>query len=242
MTMLLRSPYPESSAPAGVSAFVKTVAALTNTTSGSSQVVTLGAGISVPAGNTIFLGIGGGTSGSTIQVTGITDSKGNTYELSVVSAGVNTPLTLARAYITNALAPGDTITITYNTLMPNDYIIINEFSGVANAAVDKTASAFATSTTPNSGNTATTVHANELLIGLLQTNWGDGETPSDIFTPATVTPAWTKIGFVGLPSVIGRGLLMCYRYVSATGAYNLSGSISSSRQWRATIGTFQVPP
>jgi hypothetical protein len=214
--------------------YIKQVATHTLGSNTTSAILTLGGGISVPVGNTLCL-VAGGAGTISRSVSSIVDSKGNTYELSLNSAGNTTPLCLAKAYITNALAPGDTITVTWSGTMATSMVSVHEFSGVTNVTVDKTATATATNTSPASAATATTTQADELLWGAVQVTWGV-TTAVDDFTAAAGIELPTLLVATGSNQ---RALHPVYRIVSATGAYTTSGTLVTSNQWRASIATYK---
>lgn len=114
------------------------------------------------------------------------------------------------------------------------YFIL-EFTGAElSAALDKTAvahNAAVVDSTPDSGNTATTAQADEILVGFIGTqnsinyssNWQNG---------------FTSVGFqVGT----SRGLTPAYKIVSATGAYAAQASANGTDgEWIAAIATFKA--
>src|SRR5262249_35398794 len=109
------------------------------------------------------------------------DSRGNTYSVDVQAASNNKIRTvILSAHNITGLVAGDTITVTHPSTAKRA-LSANEFSGLAKAAtLDKTAGAGANNTTtPDSGPTATTAQAAELLIGSIGV---DGPS-TDTFTP-----------------------------------------------------------
>src|SRR5439155_445709 len=124
-----------------------------------------------------------------------------------------------------ALAAGGTLRVTYSTASAC-HVSADEFSGLT--GTDRVASAFATSSSFNSGSTATTSQATELLFGVLGEESG-------------VVPSWAT-GWTALPtlSISSDRLSAAYRMVSATGAYAASGTASGT--WMATIVTYTSGP
>jgi hypothetical protein len=68
------------------------------------------------------------------------------------------------AVLTTALVNGDSITVTHPSVV-SKAVTAFDFAGLLNPVVDRTATATGNSTTPSSGATATTLSAEELLIG-----------------------------------------------------------------------------
>lgn len=113
------------------------------------------------------------------------------------------------------------------------YIAITaiEVSGLATAsAFDVDTHANSNSSAFDSGATATTAQADELLFGLV------GAIPPG--TTFTSDAGWTDLGMVG------TGLIpttqFAYKIVSATGGYHYTGARASSGDWHAAIATFKA--
>lgn len=201
----------------------------------TTMVLTLGAGKSVAAGDTVMVtACLRGTAG-TRNLTGVTDSKGNTYtvarsDLAFVNASI------AKAYITTPLVAGDTITLTASGTVNRTVATASVFSGLDNVAVDKTAVGAATSNSPATAATSTTAQADELLIGVTSVNWGN-TTPTDDFTAGS---GYTKLTWIGTGAMVTT--VACfpeYKIVAATGTYVADGTIVTSRAWTAAIATFK---
>ena len=75
---------------------------------------------------------------------------------------------------------------------------VNEFSGLAVAPLDKVASNSGTSASPNSGLTATTTQANELVFGYVQSiAWTpalSGSNPSETYAAPPNSFPYTQVG------------------------------------------------
>jgi hypothetical protein len=110
----------------------------------------------------------------------------------------------------------------------NAYVITN----LAPSALDKTAGAQGTSTSPSSGATATTSRTNEFLWGTIgySTNakvtgtWNDGFTPGGQFT---------RTGAGGISGVEDG-----YKMASSTGAYTAAKAGVDKDAWTAVIATY----
>src|SRR5262249_35340243 len=101
------------------------------------------------AGNFIAVVIRGGLSNS--QVFTVKDSNANTYKQAVQLGSSGAAVTSAIYYAENIKAGANTITVTMTVSGPLRFDLL-EYSGVAvSNSLDVTASATATSTSPNSG-------------------------------------------------------------------------------------------
>jgi hypothetical protein len=202
----------------------------TNSTggTGATAAITVPAG-GVPAGATIFVGA---TSNFT-STTGVTcaDTAGNTYVIDLSRTNDNTCATyLFRSSTGLALNSGDTITVTFNTAGGGTHGKLTEAIYVQNLAsspLDKTASSNGSSTSPNSGNTATTTAGAELIIGVA--GWGSGAS-------ITEDGSYTTDGApVAVSNVSGH---LAHRIVSATGVQNYAPFLGGSSTWSALCATY----
>jgi hypothetical protein len=113
-------------------------------------------------------------------------------------------------------------------------LTINAYSvtGLAPSALDKTSAAKGMSTSPSSGATATTSHANELLWGVIgyATNGKPTGTWSDGFTAGT---QFTNTGGIS-------GVEDGYKTVSAAGAYSAAKAGIDKDAWTAVIATYAI--
>src|SRR5438034_7400392 len=98
-----------SEARAGI-AFVKNIGTATGNNTGTSIMITLAAGVSVGAGDSIIVSFVGPDLSGTYSAT---DSAGNTYSQNASGARAGTVRTVVlSAHNVNALASGNTITVT----------------------------------------------------------------------------------------------------------------------------------
>jgi hypothetical protein len=114
-------------------------------------------------------------------------------------------------------------------------LAINAYSitNLAPSALDKTAAAQGQSTTPSSGATATTSHANELLWGAIgyagnaqaSGTWSDGFTSGAQYSDTG--------GGIG-------GIDDGYKTVSATGTYTAAKTGVDKDYWNALIATYAI--
>src|SRR5439155_12333634 len=123
------------------------------------------------------------------------------------------------------LPVGGTITVSYPTAAQG-YASADEFAGLV--ALDTGAAAFAKSTAYNSGMTAPTSQAGELLFGVVGNESG-------------IAPTWAA-GWSPLPGVaIGSDRLgAAYQVSGAPGQFAASGTISGT--WMAAIATHTGGP
>lgn len=176
-------------------------------------------------GNTIIVWISwSGTS----TLTGVTDSKGNTYTINVQIRNLvssTNSAAIVSAYLTNALVSGDTLTMAGVT--DSHVMQAHEFSGIATApAVDKTVSASSASagTTVNSGATAALTGATDLYAAAIQTGTGP---------LVDTTTGLTNIGD-DFNQYEGR-----YKILAANTAVSYQGTIPSGT-WAAAVATYQA--
>ncbi len=122
-----------------------------------------------------------------------------------------------------ALTAADHLTLTYPTSAEH-HAAVDEFSGVT--AADKSAWATGAASTPfNSGSTATTTTASELVFGVVGAEGG-------------ASPVFAS-GYTALPilAVSSDRLAPAYQIVTHTGTFAASGSTTG--QWMADVVTLR---
>src|SRR5262249_15603542 len=121
---------------------------------------------------------------------GATDTRGNVYTNDAdVQRGTSGSMTGVRevilsARLRTALTAGDLIVVTHPNVVARA-IAVSEFSGLAaTSMIDRTSTGTGNSTTPTSGNTATTQQADELVFGAIgvESNTLESFTPGTTFT------------------------------------------------------------
>ena len=166
-------------------AFVQVNAATPQTNQSSVAVTYTSAQI---AGDTNILAIG--WNNATSNITSVTDSAGNTYQLAVPTAR-GTGVSQAIYYATNikaAAAGTNTVTVTFNTATPFVDIRALEYSGLDPVnPFDVGTSASGTGTSANSG-TVTTTAANALIFGAGITTGGFSAAGTNFTTRIITTP------------------------------------------------------
>ena len=186
---------------------------------------------SVPIGETVFVV---GAKGRDAQaVLRVTDSKGNTYAVDQnkhSSVGSNLGARVASAYVTTALAAGDTITIEYEGAVAysNRWGAAYEFSGLAAGGIDASATAAGYGTQMTSGTTAATLQDVKLVFGLFNI-----QSSASGFVPAAGFTALTPVA--GAPS--GQPLQPEFAVVTASGPKQVTGGLGPVTSWLGLVVT-----
>jgi len=164
----------------------------------------------------------------TIAISSVTDTKGNAYTLAVGPTSVTGFGTAAIYYAKNivaATAGANTITVAFAGNVQYPDLRIAEYSGIdTTSPLDVTASATGTGTLGSSGSASTT-HANDLIVGSNATSTGTSAAGTG-FTSRVIT------GF--------DGAILEDQVVSTTGAYSATAPISPSGQWIMQMAAFKV--
>ena len=196
--------------------YVGRVASTTVTAASTSTVLT--AGRTVTAGDAIVVAVL--LSSTSTTAAKVVDSAGNTYaldrDLNDGSAGDR--VVVFSATNAKALPSGGTITITYPSSAECN-ASADEFTGIA--ALERAASAFATSTSFNSGASGTTSQASELIFGVVGNESGN----APVFAAG-----WTALPTL---SIVDDRLTVAYQVASTTGSFTASGTISGT--WMAAV-------
>lgn len=193
----------------------------------------------VTTGNSIILMLTLGVITTTTGPVSATDSKGNTYTADADiqhSESGRLRTVIFSAHNVTALVSGDLITITH-PLAFEKAVSANEFSGLLGPSpLDQTAAAIGNSASPNSGATATTAQADELLIGALGVEGFATET----FTPGAGYTLLPRAGTLGGSQATNVTINPEFRIVSATGSYVADGTNSASARWAAAIASYRM--
>ena len=207
-------------AQAATPSFVQVVAAVPQSNQAS---VSVAYSKAQTAGNTNILAIG--WADTTSNITGVTDSKGNTYSVAVATTRGSTQ-SQAIYYAKNiagAAANANTVTVTFNTPARFVDLRASEYSGLdAVAPLDKTASATgtaATAVTPS----VTTSFGSELIFGAGDTS-GRFSSAGTGFTKRIITNPDSDITLD--------------KNVSSIGSYNVSAKGSGA--WVLQMATFKA--
>lgn len=180
-------------------------------------------GFNVPfvnAGSHVILAI---THASGGNVTGATDTRGNTWTVDQPSTYTSTTgIAVVSAPILNSIQANDTITITWSAPVTHKAVVGEVFRGLLQATyVDRTASNTGTGYLIDTGTTAQTNFSKELVFGAFAV---PGSADVD-FAPDV---GFTEIGEAN--SDFGNGanrtVTGAFKIVQAQGAYNVTGSLS----------------
>jgi hypothetical protein len=165
------------------------------------------------AGNTNIIAIG--WSDSTSTITGVTDSKANTYNPAMIptrQTGIQSLAIYIASNIGAAPAGSNAASVNFSSAVPYPDVRVLEYSGLASASpLDAVVGASGTGTTSNSGS-LTTINANDLLfaannVSSLTNGAGSGFTSRMITSP--------------------DGDIAEDRIVTAAGTYNATASMLS---------------
>ena len=210
-------------------AFVQKIGDNSSSSGGTTLAITVPAG-GVAQDSLIVIAAGGSSSA---VISSVADSKGNTYQVDDTEATYGFAGSVATAIAATALVSGDTITITYSASVTFRTACAYEFSGAATASwLDKVVSAgdaSGTSSAPDSGLTATTAQADELIFAA--------------FTFLTVTISAEGSGYSALGGRGGGGgrqVDAAYKIVSSTGTYKADCTLSGNSNWNAICVTIKA--
>ncbi len=176
------------------------------------------------AGNTNVLAIG--WNNTTSNVTSVTDSAGNVYQLAVPTArgaGLSQAIYYAKNIKASA-AGANTVTVAFNTATPYVDIRATEYSGLdASNPFDVGASASGTGTSASSGSVTTTAPGLVFAAGMTT---GTYTGPGTGFSTRLITNPDADIAQD--------------RIVTASGAYTATASLAGSSSWLMQVATFKA--
>src|SRR5436190_321065 len=222
-------------------AFVKNIGTANSGTTTTTSVAVPAAGVA--AGNSIILTFASADAGTTYSAT---DSAGNTYAVNIQGAKAGLVRTvILSAHNVQALVSGNTITVTHPSLpgTAKRGLSADEFSGLAKTGTfDQSQTGFnsgAATTAADSGATATTTQAAELLMGAI----GDDGPLNDGFTAGDNGQGGTyPVNASSRAGAGGSGAFTInpeYEIVAAVNAYHAKGTLGASRNWAANIATYK---
>lgn len=163
------------------------------------------------------------------QITGVSDSKGNTWTKDVESIGATRSVTIWRAPITTG-GTGATITVTYNAASSNNSgAVIQEWSG-GTLVLDQIKTNSGTSATPTTGASPSTTVANELVVAGCVMN----------STEASFTGAGAGYSNAGFVLVSNANAAMESAEVTVTGAQTATFTWPTSRAYATALATYYV--
>jgi hypothetical protein len=204
--------------------FIRKVNASDATAGSATTVITVDA-TGFAAGTALILGVFNRTSAANV-ITGVTDSKSNTWAVDSTGSSASTGIGVASANLTTALVSGDTITVTWAGNVSGRAIQLLNFSGlVTSSLADVAAAGTAVGTTVN-GPAVTTTNADDLIVGFFGTT-------SSITVSSTT---WTT---TGTHSTLGGPTSLDSVYIeeTSTGTYNpaVTYSAASAGGRQATV-------
>lgn len=204
-----------------------------STTGGStttSPIASTAFGSAVTAGNLIVVTTAD-TSGATNGVTNVTDTGGNTYTQIMDTHGTN-GFQMWYAVVATG-GSSFQVSVTWDTGFTSKIeFVAQEFQGFTGTpTLDVShfapASGGTTSTAPNSGATATTSQANELVVG--------GAQHSGSTSAFSLGTGYTNLGTVNSASC---AVAQESKVVSSTGTQTAAFTIAASREWICGVATF----
>lgn len=211
-----------------MAAFVKNIGTAAGTA--SSLAVTVPAG-GAAAGNLLVV-CAGSQNGDGKTITGITDSRGNTYaEVQTTNATTNGAM-VWRSLLGTALQSGDTITVSFSSKQPWR-VSVNEYSVVATTEDGKDGSQ-GSSTTPSVS--ITPANATNLVVTCLLVEDG----ASDGFTEdgdSAGGGTWNTLTSVTAGDTILRG---AYKITTSATTQTYDPTLGTSRPWTNIIAALQA--
>jgi hypothetical protein len=164
-----------------------------------------------------------GWNDATSNVTGVTDTQGNTYSLAIgPTRGTN--LSQSIYYARNIKSGNNTVTVTFNQAAVWVDVRILEYAGLSTTSpLDVTVGASGNSAAPSSGS-ATTTAPNELIFGA-----------NTVWTGNTVAGPSFTIRIITSPD----GDLAEDRVVTTTGSYSASSTLWTGGPWVMQMVTFK---
>lgn len=159
-----------------------------------------------------------------ITVTGITDTRSNTWVKidSVDSGSVNVELW----YVKNCAAGANTVTVSYSGAGGSIAAAAAEYSSIDTASpLDQKAKASGSGTAADSGATPATTRSNELIVAVVGSSAAVTFTAGASFTEREDT---NNVESVTIED----------RVVTSTGTYSGTATLSASNPWGAIVATF----
>jgi Putative Ig domain len=177
------------------------------------------------AGNLIVVFVRASTTSQTVTVT---DTAGNTYALAVMQTQTSDGHQVRIFYAKSATSGPNTVTATFSATNNHPWLAVFEYTGVS--ALDQTAHAQGTGSTPNTGLTATTASNSELVfagLGVPNAN------------TATVT-AGTGLQLLLQDAPPNTSRAATEGQITAvSGQYAGTFTLSAGTNWSAVVATFK---
>lgn len=211
--------------------------------SAASLAITVGAG-GVPANSLLCVGASAsGISNNSLTGTAVTDTQTNAYSkvdsVIINNTSSNGSIYLFFSYNITALVSGNTITFTpaaSGRLTLSCFYVTGEqiSSSPIDAAASTSGGAFGQSTTPSATMRAAPVAANSLVVGVIGSGFGSGDTFTQDSTNAAYATPPNSASVTGSAIYGGN--------VVSSSQLTYAPSLSTSRQWGEVIGVFAPAP
>jgi hypothetical protein len=191
----------------------------------------------VPIGHTVIVLAGC----NHVAVTGVTDTRGNTYTIDTSGIGSSaTAGSIIRAPVTTALLAGDTITITYASSIFGRSAIALEYQYILTVSPNdapvsaNTSNSATTNTNVTITGSAATVQTNEVAVSGLFLG-GSGASAGAI----SIASPWTLEGSVETASGTIRAVAAASQTLSATGTPSAAWSWAAGDAYTALLATYK---
>lgn len=183
-------------------------------------------GANTTTGNLIVVGVALTNAAVLGTVTSITDNQSNTYTKAVAGtqSSLGDVLGVELWYATNIVGGAGSVTV--NHTIDNCAMFAREYTGYT--TLDVTNSALGSSTTPNSGTSAATTRASELVVIV---------TGDDKGATQTWAAAGNYVDMIGTATTL-TGLSMEDQFITTTGAQTGTLTLGAAANWDALLATF----
>lgn len=207
-----------------ISQLATPVASFTSTTTPTQTILT---GKTAPVGSLVTIHVA-----AQQVVTGVSDSKGNTYTVNRSdSNGTIVDTSVASSVITTALVAGDVITITLAAASIRTCISTYCWSGFIWSGIDQVSGGSGTGTAVSGGTTGTTTKPDEIALFLL----GLSSALVNVPPPTGYSRVATDLSSGGGTPT---GLNVYYKRLATTGTESPAVTLGSSQNWAASTATY----
>lgn len=171
-------------------------------------------------------------------VTGVTDSRSNTYTVDKTAGSGNNGVSICSSRLATGLQPGDTITVTYSVTGQLMLAAVAEFAGISASPVDRNSSNIGTSSTSlSAGTTATTTQTTELAVAAFVTA---GVATAPAADGSTAGTGFTKLNDIAYyAGGIGTRLIWEYQLLSSEVALNSTATLLSTHAYVGAAVTYK---
>jgi hypothetical protein len=167
---------------------------------------------------------------SSMTIATPTDNQGDTYATAVAQVNASSGVVGQMFFAGNAAGGGTSVQIVPSASGNGSWALALEYDGALASPLDKNAGTSGTGTAVDSGATSSTAQQQELLVCFAgDANVGAFSTPGSGYT-ARYTD--TNVPWIYVED----------QYVSATGAYHGTATLSASDTWFSLVATFKMNP